>query len=499
MNKKQYILAIDQGTTSCRSLLFDQEGNWVDTVQLSFPQYFPQPGWVEHNALEIWESQWSTVQQVLQKNKVEAEQIAGIGITNQRETTVIWDRETGLPIANAIVWQDRRTAEKMDFLRSSGKGKIISEKTGLVVDAYFSASKIQWLLDNVKGAREKAKEGKLAAGTIDSWLAYKLSGGKFHITDLSNASRTMLLNINDGKWDDELLGLFDIPKSILPNLVNSSGSLAHTDSALLGREIPICGMIGDQQAALFGQSCLSKGMAKNTYGTGCFMLMNSGSKRLNSQHGLISTIAWSIDDKITYALEGSVFVAGAAVQWLRDGLKIIDEAEDSEYFAQKVDDAGGVVVVPAFTGLGAPHWDQYARGSIFGLTRGVGKAELIRATLQSLAFQTRDVLDAMEQDAGQAISGLRVDGGAAANQYLMQFQADILGMKVERPVFLESTSLGAARLAMIGLGMVEESQLSKTWKPDASFEPIIDEEARSLKYGRWLKAVERCKGWEEKD
>ncbi len=493
----KYILALDQGTTSCRAILFDKKGNIVATEQQEFTQIFPQPAWVEHNANEIWQTQLKVAQDVLGNNEVKASDIAGIGITNQRETTVIWDKKTGKPIHNAIVWQDRRTASFCDELKSEGWEPYIRTNTGLVIDAYFSGTKVKWLLDNVKGARAKAEKGELLFGTMDTWLVWHLTGGKVHVTDYSNASRTLLFNIRTLKWDKEVLKRFDIPAKMLPKVKPSSQVYGKTLSNLFGKSIPVAGMAGDQQAALFGQGCHKEGMAKNTYGTGCFMLMNTGETPVESKSGLLTTIAWGIDGKITYALEGSVFIAGAAIQWLRDGLKIIDSAPDSEFFAEKVEDNGGVYVVPAFAGLGAPYWDMYARGAIFGLTRGSDKSHLIRATLESLAYQTRDVLDAMKKDSGVPLTALRVDGGACANNLLMQFQADILKTTVQRPKVIETTALGAAYLAGLAVGFWTPKTISKGWQLDKTFSSKMTAAKRKKLYKGWQKAVKRAMDWEK--
>jgi len=495
----KYVLALDQGTTSSRAILFDKDGNSVATAQKEFHQYFPKPGWVEHDPMEIWSSQLEVARQVLNENKVSAKDIAAIGITNQRETTVVWDRATGKPIHNAIVWQDRRTASICDKLKKKGLEKDIRKRTGLVVDAYFSGTKVQWILDNVKGARERAKKGELAFGTVDSWLVWNLTGGKTHITDYSNASRTMLFNIVDLKWDAKLLKELNVPASVLPEVKDSSAVYGETDASLFGGSIAIAGIAGDQQAALFGQACFKPGMAKNTYGTGCFMLMNTGEKPVQSKKGLLTTIAWGVDGKVEYALEGSIFIAGAAIQWLRDGLKMIDESPDSEYFAMKVPDTDGVVVVPAFAGLGAPYWDMYARGAIFGLTRGTTKGHIIRATLDSLAYQTKDVLDAMQADSKITLAALRVDGGACANDLLMQFQADILGVDVQRPKVIETTALGAAYLAGIAVGFYKKSDISKNWLVDRTFNPNMTGGKRGKLYKNWQKAVKRTMKWESED
>jgi len=447
-----YILALDQGTTSSRSMIFDQHGNIKSIAQKEFKQIFPQPGWVEHDADEIWSTQFGTMAEAVAKAGITMKQIAGIGITNQRETTVVWERSTGKPVYHAIVWQDRRTATYCDELREAGNAKTIQEKTGLIIDAYFSATKLKWILDNVPGARAKAENGELAFGTIDTWLVWKLSNGNVHVTDVSNASRTMLLNIHTCQWDDELLKLFNIPKSVLPEVKPSSKIYGVTGNIFPDSKLPIAGIAGDQQAALFGQMCTQPGMVKNTYGTGCFMLMNTGTKAITSKNNLLTTIAWQIDGKTEYALEGSVFIAGAVVQWLRDGLKIIRNSKEVESLAQQVKDSEGVYIVPAFAGLGAPHWNQYARGTIFGLTRGSSNAHIARAALDSIAYQTFDVLKSMEADSGISIAELRVDGGATINNSLMQFQSDILNTKVVRPKITETTALGAAYLAGLAVG-----------------------------------------------
>ncbi len=486
---KKYVLALDQGTTSSRAILFDDEVKIVDTVQKEFTQVYPRPGWVEHDPEEIWTSQISVAQRVLAKSNIGSSQIVAIGITNQRETTILWDRNTGYPIHNAIVWQDRRTASLCDQLKEDGHDAYLRDNTGLVVDAYFSGTKVKWLLDNVPGAREKAKRGDLLFGTVDTWLIWKLTNGRLHATDYTNASRTLLFNIKTLKWDRHILDMLDIPSNILPEVHPSSKVYGHVDEKWLGASIPIGGIAGDQQAALFGQACLDPGMAKNTYGTGCFMLMNVGETFVPSSAGLLTTIALSLENKVTYALEGSVFVAGAAVQWLRDGLRIIDEAPDSEFFAMKVESTDGVYVVPAFAGLGAPYWDMYARGAIYGLTRGTSKAHIIRATLESLAYQTRDVLEAMEKDAGIPLQALRVDGGASANDLLMQFQADILDVIVERPTITETTALGAAYLAGIAVQHWTIDGISEYWQVEKTFSPQMPESKRKKLYHGWHKAV----------
>lgn len=496
--QKKYILAFDQGTTSSRAILFDKDANMVSVAQKEFTQIFPKPGWVEHLPEEIWTSQIEVAREAVAKANIQPSQIAAIGITNQRETAIIWDKETGKPIYNAIVWQDRRTAGYCDELKSRGLSEYIHENTGLVIDAYFSGTKINWILNNVEGARKKAHEGKLCFGTVDSWLIWNLTGGKIHATDYSNASRTLIYNIKKLEWDKKLLQEFDIPSSILPEVLPSSGEFGVThEDVFFDLQIPIMGVAGDQQSALFGQACFEPGMAKNTYGTGCFMLMNTGTERVNSKNGLLTTIAWGVDGKVEYALEGSVFIAGAAIQWLRDGLKLIDSAPDSEFFAMKVEDTGGVFVVPAFAGLGAPYWDMYARGGIFGLTRGTKKEHLIRATLESLAFQTFDLLEVMEKDSGIKLKTLRVDGGACANNLLMQFQADILDVKVERPKVIETTALGAAYLAGIGIGLYKKELLSQNGSINACFESKMKAEKRNKLLKGWKKAVERTKDWDD--
>jgi glycerol kinase len=488
------ILALDQGTTSSRAIVFDHSGTIRGSAQQEFRQIFPQPGWVEHDPTEIWATQSGVMHEALAKAGVLARDVAAIGITNQRETTVLWERATGRPIANAIVWQDRRTAALCDELRAAGKEALISAKTGLVIDAYFSATKLKWLLDHVPGARDRAERGELAFGTVDSWLVFQLSGGKTHITDASNASRTMLFDIRHGDWDDDLLLLFGVPRAVLPAVVASSGVCAET--MLDGVRVPIAGIAGDQQAALFGQACLSPGLAKNTYGTGCFLLLNTGRNAVASHNNLVTTVAWKRGQALDYALEGSVFIGGAVVQWLRDGLQIIRSAPDIEALAASVPDNGGVFFVPAFAGLGAPHWDAYARGSVFGLTRGTTAGHLARAALESIAFQSADVLDAMQKDAGITLSELRVDGGAAANDLLMQFQADVLGVPVVRPRVVETTALGAAYLAGLAVAYWKsDDEIIANWKVDRRFEPdMASERARDLR-AQWNKAVMRTKRW----
>ncbi len=497
---KKYILSLDQGTTSSRAIVFDKSGKIIAVSQKEFTQIYPKPSWVEHNAIEIWDSQLQVVQSVLKDNDIAPSDIAAIGITNQRETTLIWDKKTGEPIHNAIVWQDRRTAAICDQLKARNLEDYIRSNTGLVIDAYFSGTKVKWLLDNVPGAREKAEKGDLLFGTMDTWLIWKLTGGKVHATDYSNASRTLLYNIRELKWDDKMLEELQVPSSLLPEVRDSSGDFGETEAAFFGGvSIPIRGVAGDQQAALFGQTCFKAGMAKNTYGTGCFMLMNTGQEMISSKSGLLTTLAWGVDGVVEYALEGSVFIAGAAIQWLRDGLKIIDTASDSEFFAQKVAHTDGVYVVPAFAGLGAPYWDMYARGAVFGLTRGTSKNHLIRATLESLAYQTRDVLDAMEKDSNIQLSALKVDGGASANSLLMQFQADILDVPVKRPKVIETTALGAAYLAGLAVGFYKKEELLNNQELDASFEPSMSNEKSTALYKGWQKAVKRCMQWEDSE
>jgi glycerol kinase len=493
----KYILALDQGTTSSRAILFDKNGNIKAVEQQEFRQIYPKPGWVEHNAEEIWQTQLTVAQNVLKKNGISAQDIAAIGITNQRETTVVWNKTTGEPIHHAIVWQDRRTAGICDQLKADGFEPYVRKETGLVIDAYFSGTKIKWLLDHVKGARKEAEKGNLLFGTIDTWLIWKLTGGQVHVTDYSNASRTMLYNIRSLKWDARMMAALDVPAIMLPDVRPSSEVYGETSPSFFGASIPIAGVAGDQQAALFGQACHYKGMAKNTYGTGCFMLMNTGTTPVASKSGLLTTIAWGLNGEVHYALEGSVFIAGAAIQWLRDGLKLVDDAKDSEYFATKVGDTGGVYVVPAFAGLGAPYWDMYARGAIFGLTRGTSKSHIIRATLESMAFQTKDVLSAMEKDSKVPLKALRVDGGACSNNFLMQFQSDILGVDVERPKIIETTALGAAYLAGLATSFWQLNDISSAWQLDRAFKPAMDEKMRKTLYMGWQKAVERTMNWEK--
>lgn len=492
----RYILSLDQGTTSSRSILFNEKGDSVGVAQKEFRQIFPQPGWVEHDPEEIWSTQYGTMAEALAKANITMKQIAGIGITNQRETTVVWDRKTGKPVYNAIVWQDRRTAAYCDELKAAGHEAMIRNKTGLVIDAYFSGTKLRWILDHVAGAREKAEKGELAFGTIDSWLVWKLTQGEVHITDVSNASRTMLLNIHTGQWDMELLRLFNIPPSLLPEVKPSSHIYGVTGSLIPESRIPIAGIAGDQQAALFGQMCTQPGMVKNTYGTGCFMLMNTGEKAILSQNNLLTTIAWQIDGKMEYALEGSVFIAGAVVQWLRDGLKIIRHSSEVEALAATVTDTDGVYLVPAFAGLGAPYWNAYARGSIFGMTRGTSDAHIARAALDSIAYQTADVLKSMEADAGIRIAELRVDGGATVNNTLMQFQSDILQTTVARPKVTETTALGAAYLAGLAVGYWKNiEEIRNQWQLDRAFQSEMTAEKRERLLNGWHRAVKASVAW----
>ena len=495
---KKYVLALDQGTTSSRAILFDQSGKGVGVAQKEFTQIYPKAGWVEHDAMEIWGTQSGVAREVLEKTGIRPDEIAAIGITNQRETTVVWEKATGKPVYNAIVWQCRRTASICDELKARCLESYIRENTGLVVDAYFSGTKVKWILDNVPGARERAKKGELLFGNIDTWLIWNLTRGKAHVTDYSNASRTMLFNIRTLRWDEEILAELDIPACMLPEVKPSSCVYGHTDAQTFGgAEIPIAGDAGDQQAALFGQACFSDGMAKNTYGTGCFMLMNTGEKRVPSHNGLLTTIAWGVDNKVEYALEGSIFVAGAAVQWLRDELKLIDNAAQSEELASAVHDTHGVYVVPAFVGLGAPYWDMYARGTIVGLTRGANRNHIVRATLESIAYQTRDVLQAMEDDSGIKLKALKVDGGAVANNFLMQFQSDILGVPVDRPMVTETTAMGAAFLAGLAVGFwKDKAEIAAKWNVDRTFKPAMAAADRDQKYKGWTKAVERSRAWE---
>ena len=494
----RFVMAFDQGTTSSRAILFNRNGSIAAVDQYEFPQYFPKPGWVEHDPLEIWESQLRAARGVLKKARVQAAEVAAIGITNQRETTVVWDRATGEPIHPAIVWQSRQTAAICDELRSRGLEDEVRKRTGLVIDAYFSATKVRFILDAVDGAQQRAERGELAFGTIDSWLLYQLTGGRVHATEASNASRTLIYNIHERQWDDFLLGELKIPHAMLPEVRDSSGDFGVAQSEFLGAEIPIAGMAGDQQAALFGQGCTAPGLAKNTYGTGCFLLMNTGGDAHASSSGLITTIAWSIGGRVEYALEGSVFVAGAAIQWLRDGMGLIRDASDSEAVAQSVEDTGGVYLVPAFVGLGAPYWDQRARGAIVGITRGTTRNHIVRAALESIAYQTRDVVECVRADSGLELGTLRVDGGAATNDFLMQFQADILDVRVERPQVLEVTALGAALLAGLGVGFwSDRADLESTDERVQVFEPKLAAERREALYADWKRAVERSRDWEQ--
>ena len=495
---KKYVMALDAGTTSNRAIIFDQDSNIIAVAQKEFTQIFPKPGWVEHDADEIWTTQLEVMKKVLKEAGISPSDIAAIGITNQRETTVVWDKTNGRPVYNAIVWQSRQTMEICNDLKAKGLENEFKQKTGLVVDAYFSGTKVKWILDNVEGARAKADKGQLLFGTIDTWLIWKLTAGKVHVTDYSNASRTLMYNIRELKWDEKLLEYLTVPSSMLPQVKSSSEVYGQTNGALFGAAVPIAGAAGDQQAALFGQTCFKPGCAKNTYGTGCFMLMNTGDKVYESKNGLLTTIAWGIDGKVDYALEGSIFVAGSAVQWLRDGLRLLDAAPDSEYIAKKVPDADGVYVVPAFVGLGAPYWDMKARGAIFGLTRGTNKSHLVRATLDSMAYQTKDVLSAMEADSGIKLKYLKVDGGAVANNLLMQFQADILGVPVDRPKIIETTALGAAYLAGLAVGVWKSKEdLVSTWQLETRFEPSMATEDSAKLYKGWQKAVKRSMDWED--
>lgn len=494
---KKFIMALDQGTTSSRAILFDEEGKVFHTSQQEFTQHFPQSGWVEHDPEQIWSSILSVIAGVLSEKNVSATQVQGIGITNQRETTVVWDKNTGKPVYNAIVWQSRQTADICQELKEAGHEEMVREKTGLLIDAYFSGTKVKWILDNVEGAREKAEAGDLLFGTIDTWIIWKLTNGVVHVTDYSNASRTLMYNIFDLTWDDELLDVLTVPKSMLPEVKPSSEIYGKTASKhFFGQEIPIAGIAGDQQAALFGQACFEEGMVKNTYGTGCFMLMNTGEKAVRSKKGLLTTLAWGLDGKVTYALEGSIFVAGSAIQWLRDGLRMFRNSAESENYAKRVDSTEGVYMVPAFVGLGTPYWDSDVRGAFFGLTRGTTKEHFVRATLESLAYQTKDVLDAMEEDSGIPLERLRVDGGAVKNDFLMQFQSDILHVPVERPEINETTALGAAYLAGLAVGFWEsQEKIAEYWKLDEDFEPAMDEaESKKLVDG-WHKAVKAARAF----
>lgn len=492
----KYVMALDQGTTSSRCIIYDKKGNMMSVAQKEFTQIYPKDGWVEHDAMEIWSTQMGVAQEALLKIGCTYKDIEAIGITNQRETTIVWDKDTGLPICNAIVWQCRRTAKYCDRLLSSGYGEMIHRKTGLLIDAYFSGTKLKWILDNVVGAREKAEEGKLLFGTVETWLIWKMTGGKVHITDYSNASRTMMFNINTLTWDEDILKLLEIPASMLPVPVPSSCVYGETDPTIFGGPIKIGGAAGDQQAALFGQTCFDVGDGKSTYGTGSFLLVNTGEKPVFSKNGLVTTIAWGLDGKVNYALEGSVFVCGAAIQWLRDEINILEKSSDSEAMAMAVEDSCGLIVVPAFVGLGAPYWDPYARGAVMGITRGANKNHLVRATLESLAYQTRDLIDAMTDDLGTRITSLKVDGGACSNNFLMQFQSDILNCTVKRSVCVETTSLGAAYLAGLAVGYWENKEdVVHNWQTDRIFEPSMEDEKREELLKGWKKAVSRVRDW----
>ena len=496
----KYIMALDAGTTSNRCILFDEKGEICSIAQKEFTQYFPKPGWVEHDANEIWSSQLGVAVEAMAKLGIGADDIAAIGITNQRETTIVWDKNTGEPVYNSIVWQCRRTSEYCDTLKDKGLTDKFREKTGLIIDAYFSGTKLKWILDNVDGVRERAEKGELLFGTVETWLIWKLTKGKAHVTDYSNASRTLLFNIKDLTWDKEILEGLNIPESMLPEPKPSSCVYGYSDASFFGKEIPISGAAGDQQAALFGQTCFNPGEAKNTYGTGCFMLMNTGETPVYSQNGLVTTIAWGLDGKVNYALEGSIFVAGASIQWLRDELRIIESAADSEYMAKKVKDTNGCYVVPAFTGLGAPYWDQYARGTIVGLSRGVNKYHIIRATLESIGYQVNDVLHAMKADSGIDLAALKVDGGASANDFLMQFQSDIINAPVKRPSCVETTAMGAAYLAGLAVGYWNSKEdVIKNWAVNKIFSPIMGEDERERKIKGWNKAVKYSFGWAKED
>ena len=496
----KYIMALDAGTTSNRCILFDEKGEICSIAQKEFTQYFPKPGWVEHDANEIWSSQLGVAVEAMAKLGIGADDIAAIGITNQRETTIVWDKSTGEPVYNAIVWQCRRTSEYCDTLKDKGLTDKFREKTGLIIDAYFSGTKLKWILDNVDGVRERAEKGELLFGTVETWLIWKLTKGKAHVTDYSNASRTLLFNIKDLTWDKEILEELNIPESMLPEPKPSSYVYGYSDASFFGKEIPIAGAAGDQQAALFGQTCFNPGEAKNTYGTGCFMLMNTGETPVYSKNGLVTTIAWGLDGKVNYALEGSIFVAGASIQWLRDELRIIESAADSEYMAKKVKDTNGCYVVPAFTGLGAPYWDQYARGTIVGLSRGVNKYHIIRATLESIGYQVNDVLHAMKADSGIDLAALKVDGGASANDFLMQFQSDIINAPVKRPSCIETTAMGAAYLAGLAVGYWNSKEdVIKNWAVDKIFSPIMGEDERERKIKGWNKAVKYSFGWAKEE
>ena len=498
MSEKRYVLAFDAGTTSNRAILFDHAGSIAAVSQQEFPQIYPRPGWVEHDPMDIWATQSGVARQVLEKFGVRPQEVAAIGITNQRETAIVWDKQTGKPVCNAIVWQDRRTAGICDRLKDAGLTDYVKQNTGLVIDAYFSGTKIKWILDNVQGVRARAESGEVLFGTVDSWLIWNLTRGEAHVTDYSNASRTMIYNIKDLDWDETLLAELGIPRVMLPRVMPSSHVYGTTHrSSFGGAQIPIAGAIGDQQGALFGQACFEPGMAKNTYGTGSFVLMNTGTERVASQTGLLTTVAWGLNDSVEYALEGAIFVTGAAVQWLRDELHVINDAKDTEYFAGKVEDTHGVYMVPAFVGLGAPYWDQYARGAIVGLTRGAGMSHIVRATLESIAYQTRDVIECMEQDSGIETRELRVDGGACVNNFLMQFQADMLGIPVIRPGIIETTARGSAYLAGLAVDFWQDkSDITSNFEIDTEFQPSMNQERRSQLYAGWKRAVEKAMAWE---
>ena len=492
---KKFVMALDQGTTSCRAILFDKAGQIVAVNQKEFTQIYPQAGWVEHDALEIWNTQLQVMKAVLAENGYSHNDVACVGITNQRETAVVWDKNTGEPVYNAIVWQSRQTAEICEEIKAAGHEDYVKTTTGLVVDAYFSGTKVKWILDKVPGARERAEKGELLFGTMDTWLIWKLTNGAKHVTEYSNASRTLMFNIKDLKWDDKMLEILTVPKSMLPTVMDSSAVYGETDASILGGSIPISGAAGDQQAALFGQACFEPGMIKNTYGTGCFMLMQTGEKLIPSKNGLLTTIAWGVNGKVEYALEGSIFIGGAVIQWLRDELKMIENAKDSEYFATQVPDSNGVYVVPAFAGLGAPYWDMYARGTITGLTRGAGKNHIVRAALEAIAYQSKDLIGAMEADSGIKLSTLKVDGGACANNFLMQFQSDIVGVPVQRPETIETTALGAAYLAGLAVGFWDsKDDVINSWALDTEFKPVMSEFDKNAAYDGWKAAVERAKG-----
>ena len=493
----KYVVALDQGTTSSRAVVFDENGVQIAAYAKEFPQIYPKPGWVEHNPEDIYQTQVESLKKAVEQARIDPRAIQAIGVTNQRETTLIWERSTGKPIYNAVVWQCRRTAGLVERLKADGLGNIIREKTGLIPDAYFSGTKLQWILDTVEGARERAEKGELCFGNVDSFLTYRLTGGRAHVTDATNASRTMLFNIHTQSWDETLLRAMNIPKALMPEVRDSSEVVGMLDKSILGVEIPIAALAGDQHAALYGQACFTPGNAKNTYGTGCFVLMNTGSKPVKSQSGLVTTMAWRVDGKPVYALEGSVYVAGAAIQWLRDELKMIESAPETEEIALSIPDNGGVYLVPAFTGLGAPHWDMYARGALVGLTRGAGRAQIVRAALESIAYQSADVLTAMERDSGIRMASLRVDGGASNNNFLMQFQSDLLDVPVIRPEVTETTALGAAMLAGRAVGLWDDAALSRVWKEKRNFKPQMAGEEREKLTRQWKRAVERAKAWAE--